>query len=96
MSNPVHNEKGYVYKMTHKWLKFGLLTSFGEKWHIRRKILTPAFHFNILQGFVSVFNEQTEQLIDALKDESKKSYVEINSLITQFTLKTIIGCMFLF
>ena len=82
--------------MTHKWLKFGLLTSFGEKWHIRRKILTPAFHFNILQGFVSVFNEQTEQLIDALKDESKKSYVEINSLITQFTLKTIIGCMFLF
>ncbi|XP_063905559.1 cytochrome P450 4c3-like [Zophobas morio] len=89
LSNPIHNEKGFMYKLIHKWLRFGLLTSFGTKWQTRRKILTPAFHFSILQQFVSVFNEQAEQLIEILSAECNKSYIKVNSVLTQFTLKTI-------
>ncbi|XP_063905560.1 cytochrome P450 4C1-like [Zophobas morio] len=90
LSNPIHNEKGFVYKLIHKWLRFGLLTSFGTKWQTRRKILTPVFHFSILRQFVSVFNEQAEQLVETLKNEEcNKSYVKVNSVLTQFTLKTI-------
>ncbi|KAJ3648469.1 hypothetical protein Zmor_020271 [Zophobas morio] len=89
LSNPIHNEKGFIYKLIQKWLQFGLLTSFGAKWQTRRRILTPAFHFSILQQFVSVFNEQAEQLVETLSEECSKSYVKVNSVLAQFTLKTI-------
>lgn len=80
-----------LYRLLLGWLGTGLLTSDGEKWQIRRKILTPAFHFNILQDFIQVFNEETESLVDRLKPECDKPFTNINSYITQFTLKTLAG-----
>lgn len=91
LSNPAHNTKGQVYDLLHNWLKHGLLTSSGFKWQTRRKILTPAFHFNILQQYVQVFNEEADELVSILKQECRKSYVNITAHTTQFTLKTIAG-----
>ncbi|XP_064210853.1 cytochrome P450 4c3-like [Tribolium castaneum] len=51
--------------------------------------LTPAFHFSILQDFILTFNESTEELVELLKKEVEKPFVEITPLITQFTLKVI-------
>lgn len=47
--------KGLVYNFIHPFLKTGLLTSSGEKWFSRRKMLTPAFHFNILKEYLEIF-----------------------------------------
>ncbi|XP_063919109.1 cytochrome P450 4c3-like [Zophobas morio] len=90
MCNPIHNRKGQVYDLIRWWLKDGLLTSEGPKWQARRKILTPAFHFSILQQFVQIFNEEGEKLVEVLKHECAKSYVNVTPHITQFTLKTIV------
>jgi cytochrome P450 family 4 len=89
MSNPAHNQKAMMYDLLHSWLQFGLLTSTGEKWATRRKILTPAFHFGILQQFVSVFNEEAEKLVEELRKDCQKPYVNITPHVSQFTLKTI-------
>ncbi|KAH0807216.1 hypothetical protein GEV33_015575 [Tenebrio molitor] len=89
MSNPVHSEKGKIYDLLHNWLKDGLLTSNGSKWQTRRRILTPAFHFNILQQFILVFNEEADKLVEAFRSECKKSYINITPHVAQFTLKTI-------
>lgn len=85
-----HITKSQVYDMLHCWLGTGLLTSDGTKWQTRRKILTPAFHFNILQEFIKIFNEETKNLVEELKKHEDRT-IDVTEYISAFTLKTIGG-----
>ncbi|KAL1377374.1 hypothetical protein pipiens_016313 [Culex pipiens pipiens] len=60
-------EKSEGYKFLGDWLGEGLLTSKGERWFKHRKLITPTFHFNILDGFCDVFAENGAVLADRLK-----------------------------
>lgn len=65
----------------------------GEKWHTRRKILTPAFHFNILQQFVKIFIRKTKDLLNTLEERCDEPFVDVMPLITDFALHSICGKM---
>ncbi|KAK5646201.1 hypothetical protein RI129_004665 [Pyrocoelia pectoralis] len=62
---------------------FQFLGSSGDKWHTRRKMLTPAFHFNIIQQFFKCFVDHSEQLVERLQEECTKPYTDIPPLVTQ-------------
>jgi len=50
----------------------GLLTSDGHKWKDHRRLITPAFHFEVLVRFLDVMNEQAEIMVDRLKKHADK------------------------
>ena len=50
--------KSFQYDCVKRWLGNGLITSTGKKWQSRRKMLTPAFHFQKLDDALSTFNSK--------------------------------------
>lgn len=54
-------------------------------------MLTPAFHFSILQGFVDIFIEESQKLVYSLKTEGTEFVKNIEPLFTKFTLNAICG-----
>lgn len=86
-------EKSVEYSWLKPWLGDGLVTSNRVVWKTRRKILTPAFHFKILQDFLPVMNEQAKVLvrkIHRLHREGKTTpYPDVLELVTLCTLDTI-------
>ncbi|KPJ11479.1 Cytochrome P450 4C1 [Papilio machaon] len=80
--------KNKPYDFLKPWLGVGLLISTGSKWHRRRKILTPTFHFNILRNFSKVFEEKSRNLVRKLKNLPEGN-VDVLSVIGDFTLNTI-------
>uniref|UniRef100_UPI003B5A6B3B cytochrome P450 4C1-like n=1 Tax=Leptopilina heterotoma TaxID=63436 RepID=UPI003B5A6B3B len=89
LSSMKHIEKSRLYEFLHPWLKTGLLTSAGKKWQHRRKMLTPAFHFNVLHQFLDIFVEQGNNLVENLKSLGDETVQELVPLFTKYTLNTI-------
>ncbi len=89
LSNNKHITKGKDYVFLWDWLGFGLLTSTGTKWHSRRKMLTPAFHFRILEEFLDVMNNQCSVLCKKLGEKADKGEFNIFPYITHCALDII-------
>jgi len=85
--------KSVEYKPMLPWLGTGLLLAPRKKWHARRKLLTPAFHFRILDDALVVFNIQGRILADVLLEDSTKNGgkpLNIFPYITRCTLDVIL------
>nr|AUX13052.1 cytochrome P450 monooxygenase CYP4EY1 [Apolygus lucorum] len=55
--------KGTDYQSLEHWLHDGLLLSTGEKWKQRRKMLTPSFHFKILDNSTDCMNKNWKKVV---------------------------------
>uniref|UniRef100_A0A1B6IN95 Cytochrome P450 n=2 Tax=Homalodisca liturata TaxID=320908 RepID=A0A1B6IN95_9HEMI len=79
-----------IYWILYSWLNRGLLTSEGSKWRKHRKILTPAFHFRILDKFVPVFEKNARILVEKLGGMVGKEF-DIMPTISLCSLDIISG-----
>ncbi|KAF2899771.1 hypothetical protein ILUMI_06415, partial [Ignelater luminosus] len=59
-------------------------------WHKHRKIITPTFHFNILEKFVEVFNEKGKVLIKRLKEKANQETFDVYPYINIYAFDAII------
>ncbi|XP_008550233.2 uncharacterized protein LOC103573114 [Microplitis demolitor] len=92
LSSNKNIKKSLFYDYLHPWLHDGLLTSTGNKWRSRRKILTPAFHLHNLHEYMGSITDHTDRMITKIKSEIKSDdgvIKELLPLLTTFTLSTI-------
>lgn len=90
LTNPRVLNKSDEYFVFEPWLGEGLVTSKRNKWQVRRKILTPAFHFRILNDFLPIINKEASRLVRKL-NQSKylDGQFDIMPLVALCTLDTI-------
>ena len=62
--------KNSLYGLLHGWLGDGLLLISGKKWFRRRKIITPTFHFKILEQFVEIFDQQSATMAKRMYEKA--------------------------
>ncbi|CAB0041942.1 unnamed protein product [Trichogramma brassicae] len=86
-----HINKEMAYEHLYSWLQTGLLTSGDKKWHQRRKLLTPAFHFNVLKKYMDITFEQSNKAVMDLESLGKETNVDLLPYCSKYTLNIICG-----
>ncbi|XP_037953782.1 probable cytochrome P450 4d14, partial [Teleopsis dalmanni] len=82
--------KNNSYSLLLPWLGDGLLLSTGSKWHARRKIFTPTFHFKILEQFVEIFDQNSAILVKTLYEKADgKTVIDIFPVVCLTALDII-------
>ncbi|XP_067876968.1 ultra-long-chain fatty acid omega-hydroxylase-like isoform X4 [Heterodontus francisci] len=95
-SAPIAPKDKLFYGFLKPWLGDGLLISKGERWARHRRLLTPAFHFDILKPYVKIFNQSTSILHDKwcrLISEGASS-LEMFEHVSLMTLDSLLRCTF--
>ncbi|KAM4601832.1 cytochrome P450 4F3 [Polymixia lowei] len=84
------------YGFLRPWLGQSLLLSNGEDWSRRRRLLTPAFHFDVLRNYVVIFNTSTNTLHakwSRLMSEGRNN-MEMFHHVSLMTLDSLLKCAF--
>lgn len=91
LSSSKHSDKSEIYSLLTNFLGCGLLISNRQKWQTRRKLLTPAFHFNILQQFSAIFHEESSKCVHKIRDKVRtgEDVLDVAKLCSRLTLDVI-------
>nr|QST15028.1 CYP4BY4 protein [Diaphanosoma celebensis] len=84
--------KSVEYSYLSPWLGNCMFLTTGSRWKSRRRLLTPAFHFQILSSFFDVFNEQSRVLVDYLNrvvDQQPDKAIDVFPVMTKTALDII-------
>ncbi|CAH1258912.1 CYP4F22 [Branchiostoma lanceolatum] len=82
----------WMYRFFRPWLGDGLLVSEGSKWQRNRRLLTPAFHFDILKHYVKLFSESADVLLEKWMSRGPGASVELFDDVGLMTLDNILKC----
>ncbi|XP_069115441.1 cytochrome P450 4F12-like [Argopecten irradians] len=82
----------FSYALMRPWIGDGLLLAGGRKWDRNRRMLTPAFHMDILKHYVKIFNESTKVLVQKWRENP--GCVETFHHMSLLTLDSMMKCLF--
>ena len=77
------------------YLGEGILFSNFDKWQTRRRMLTPAFHYDILKPYVNLYNDIVEVFLKKCegKLENGETVISVFENITLLTLDVMLQCV---
>ncbi|NXI04473.1 CP4B1 protein, partial [Pachycephala philippinensis] len=85
------------YKFLLPWIGKGLLVLEGSKWFQHRKMLTPAFHYDVLKSYVTLMSDSVKVMLDKWdKRITERKSVELFQDVSLMTLDSIMKCAFSF
>ncbi|XP_055467957.1 cytochrome P450 4F6 isoform X2 [Psammomys obesus] len=87
-----------LYGFLKPWLGDGLLLSAGKKWSHHRRLLTPAFHFDILKPYVKIFNKSVNIMHAKWQCLASEGSARLDMFehISLMTLDSLQKCIFSF
>ncbi|GIX90352.1 cytochrome P450 4V2 [Caerostris extrusa] len=80
-----------------RYLHIGCVVCDGEssQWKERRKLLAPCFQSSMLKGYLNVFNDHAQKLVEFLHEETGKEFTCVENLLSLCSLdivcETILG-----
>ncbi|XP_069498353.1 cytochrome P450 4B1-like [Ambystoma mexicanum] len=88
--------KAWTYNFLTPWIGNGLLILNGKKWFQHRKLLTPAFHYDILKPYVKLMSDSTKVMLDKWEKLITKDNktVELFEHVSLMALDSIMKCAF--
>ncbi len=87
----IFEHPSYLCQLKSKFRTNVLKLIAGAKWRRRRKILTPTFHFQILESFIDVFNKNSQILMENLENRVNSDSFNIFPYLSECTLDIICG-----
>ncbi|XP_014794515.1 PREDICTED: cytochrome P450 4B1-like [Calidris pugnax] len=83
------------YRFLVPWIGKGLLILDGPKWFQHRKMLTPAFHYDVLRSYVSLMSDSVKVMLDKWEKKiTERKSVELFQDVSLMTLDSIMKCAF--
>uniref|UniRef100_A0A8D2M377 CP4B1 protein n=1 Tax=Zonotrichia albicollis TaxID=44394 RepID=A0A8D2M377_ZONAL len=93
----VHPKASAFYKLLVPWIGKGLLILEGSKWFQHRKMITPAFHYDVLKSYVTLMSESVKVMLDKWdKRITERRSVELFQDVSLMTLDSLMKCAFSF
>ncbi|XP_076326574.1 cytochrome P450 4V2-like isoform X2 [Tachypleus tridentatus] len=77
LMNTKNLRRSQHYRFINSWSERGIIMSTNGAWKQRRKTLTPAFHFRILENSLHIFNEESKILVEKLQEKTRDEYLDI-------------------
>ncbi|GIY20731.1 uncharacterized protein CEXT_220491 [Caerostris extrusa] len=69
----------------------GLLTSGGDKWKSRRKMLNSCFRYDILKTYMPILNDHSRLLVQRLQEETAKDSTKVTGYLSPCTFAIMCG-----
>ncbi|XP_004699507.1 cytochrome P450 4A6-like [Echinops telfairi] len=83
------------YRLLSPWIGEGLLLLNGPTWFQHRRMLTPAFHYDILKPYVQLTADSVQVMLEKWEElVTQDSHVELFEHVSLMTLDTIMKCAF--